>query len=136
MLALGLALPGLASPASAQARIDTRSDLLAEPAPSPARPGSTDPRDRAFRGGGFTATPSFGAAPPAAPGVELAPRPNRSLEAPRAPLAEQAAGIRPTLINPSIPALGMAAEGAVTQRERRLLETPAAGARFSAPLTW
>jgi hypothetical protein len=101
------------------------------------RPGSTDPRDRAFRAGGFATTPSFGAAPAPAPRVvELAPRPNLSIEAPRAPLAEQAAGISPTIINPSIPAMGMAAEGMVNRRERRFLDTPAAGARFSAPVTW
>jgi hypothetical protein len=127
----------LVTPAAAQSRIDTRTDMFSEPAPAPTRSGSTDPRDRAFRAGGFSTTPSFGAAPPPAPRVvELAPRPNLSIEAPRAALTEEVAGIRPTIINPSIPALGMAADGAVTRRERRFLDTPAAGARFSAPVTW
>jgi hypothetical protein len=133
-----LALPWLGAPASAQSRIDTRAELSAEAPPAQARPRAAEPRDRAFRTGALAAPPSLGSAPPApAPRVvELAPRPNLSLEAPRAPLTEQVAGIRPTIINPSIPALGMAADGSVTRRERRFLDTPAAGARFSAPVTW
>lgn len=129
-------MPGLAA---AQSRIDTRTDPLAERAPGPRAPErAPGPRvaDRALSGGAFLAAPSFGTAAPAAPPVELAPRPDRSLEGPRGALAEEGAGIRPTIINPAIPGNGMAAEGMVNRRERRFLETPAAGARFSAPVTW
>ncbi|HEV7455325.1 MAG TPA: hypothetical protein VGN96_01005 [Roseococcus sp.] len=123
------------APLAAQSRIDTRVETLSE-APSPPRARANDPRDRAFRSGGLTAPPDFGNAPRPAPRVELAPRPNFSLDAPRAPLGEEVAGIRPTIINPAIPGNGMAAEGMVNRRERRFLDTPAAGARFSAPVTW
>lgn len=93
---------------------------------------------RALRSGGFATTPSFGLpAPTARQGqADLAPRPNREIEGPRTPFAREEAAILPTIINPRIPGGGMAADGTVTRRERRFLDTPAAGARFSVPMTW
>jgi len=94
--------------------------------------------DRALRAGGFSGTPSFGLAAPNARRrqAELAPLPNRAIEGPRPPFAREEAAILPTIINPAIPGAGMAAEGMVNRHERRFLETPAAGARFSVPMIW
>lgn len=124
------ALLALPAPAPAQPRNEGASNppRRAEPAPRP-----RDPRDRAFMEGGMAVPPGgLGAAPP--PAASPAPRPNLHIEPPRRTAEEPAATLTPTLINPGLPGRGVTAEGAVTQRESRLLETPAAGARLSVPL--
>lgn len=80
----------------------------------------------------------FGQRQPApAPQTELAPRPNMDLEYRPAPIdPPNVATISPTLINPALPGRGAAADGAVNRREQRFLDNPAAGARFSVPMTW
>lgn len=92
--------------------------------------------------GGMPSNPGFSGfgARQGAPGTsqsELAPRPNVDMEYRPAPLdPPNVATISPTLINPSLPGRGAAAQGAVNQREQRFLDNPAAGARFSVPMTW
>lgn len=110
-------------------------------APARQRPRPTDPRDRAFMDGGSPSNPGFSGfgqrQPSATPQTELAPRPNVDLEYRPAPLdPPHVATISPTLINPALPGRGMAGGGGVNQREQRFLENPAAGARFSVPMTW
>jgi hypothetical protein len=111
-------------------------------APARPRPRSTDPRDRAFMDGGNPSSPGFSGfgarqPAPAAPQAELAPRPNIDLEYRPAQInPPNVATISPTLINPPLPGRGAAAQGAINQREQRFLENPAAGARFSVPMTW
>lgn len=116
-------------------------------APSPgsrrerARP--RDPRDRAWMDGGIPGTggfSGFGAtvtAPRAGP--ELAPRPNRDIEAPRnsaRPPQPGEAAIAPTLIHPRIPGRSDVQDGGVTMRENRLLREPAPGLRVTTPMAW
>lgn len=131
---------GSAAAPSAQS-VDTQLRVEApRVAPARPRPRPTDPRDRAFMDGGIPSTPGFsgfGARPPApTPQAELAPRPNLDMEYRPAPLdPPNVATISPTLINPPLPGRG-ATEGAVNQREQRFLQNPAAGARFSVPMTW
>lgn len=109
--------------------------------PARPRPRPTDPRDRAFMDGGIPSTPGFSGfgqrQPAPTPQAELAPRPNIDLEYRPAQIdPPNVATISPTLINPALPGRGAAAEGAVNQREQRFLQNPAAGARFSVPMTW
>ncbi|MDB5414754.1 MAG: hypothetical protein JWR10_3089 [Rubritepida sp.] len=109
--------------------------------PAP-RARSRDPRDRAFMDGGVPSTPGFsgfGERTPHTPAPllgEPAPRPNRDIEWHAPPPEPTVATISPTLINPRMPSRGAAADGAVTQRDQRFLENPAAGARFSVPMSW
>lgn len=132
---------GSATAPSAQG-VDTQVRIEAPrqaPAPRP-RPRPTAPRDRAFMDGGMPSTQGFsgfGQRPPAPPQAELAPRPNMDLEY-RPPQLDppNVATISPTLINPVLPGRGAAADGAVNRREQRFLDNPAAGARFSVPMTW
>jgi hypothetical protein len=87
--------------------------------------------------GGMVAPQGFpltGTAPAAR--ADLAPRPNLDAEGPRGAASDPVATLSPTLINPRLPSRGAAAEGVLTQRENRLLETPAAGARLKLPLSW
>jgi hypothetical protein len=91
--------------------------------------------------GGNPSSPGFsgfGTRQPApAPQAELAPRPNIDLEYRPAQIdPPNVATISPTLINPALPGRGAADGGAVNRREQRFLENPAAGARFSVPMTW
>jgi len=73
----------------------------------------------------------------AAPQPELAPRPNIDLEyRPTQVDPPNVATISPTIINPPLPGRGAATDGAVNRREQRFLENPAAGARFSVPMSW
>lgn len=71
-----------------------------------------------------------------APPLELAPRPNLDLELRAAPAPRETATLSPTLIHPRLPGRGAATDGAVNQREQRLLQEPAPGARLSMPMTW
>jgi hypothetical protein len=135
---------GPAAMASAQGS-DTQAQAGTEAprqAPARPRPRPTDPRDRAFMDGGMPSNPGFSGfgqrqPAPATPQAELAPRPNMDMEY-REPQTDPppVATVSPTLINPALPGRGAAADGAVHQRERRLLNNPAAGARFSVPMTW
>lgn len=131
---------GLGEASSAQS-IDTQVRIEA-PRVAPARPRArpTNPRDRAYMDGGVPSMPSFSGFPaqtPAAPQAELAPRPNIDLEyRPRQIDPPNVATISPTIINPQLPGRGAAATGAINQREQRFLENPAAGARFSVPMSW
>ncbi|WP_027284998.1 hypothetical protein [Rubritepida flocculans] len=123
---------GDAPRAQAQAQPQPRPQAQANPAP---RPRPTDPRDRAFMGGGMVGTPDYGNAP-AQRRVELAPRPNLDMEGPRGPAPSMDPSLSPTMINPRLPSRGAAADGAINQREQRLLQTPAPGARLSVPMSW
>lgn len=100
------------------------------------RPRPNDSRDRAFMGGGMVGTPDFGNGAQGQRRVELAPRPNLDLEGPRGPAPTTDPTLSPTMINPRLPGRGVAADGNVNQRENRLLQTPAPGARLSVPMTW
>jgi hypothetical protein len=144
LLALGAA-PALAQPAppparaeaprgQAQPQLQPRPQAQAQANPAP-RPRPADPRDRAFLGGGMIGTPDFGNAP-AQRRVELAPRPNLDMEGPRGPAPSMDPTLSPTMINPRLPSRGAAADGAINQREQRLLQAPAPGARLSVPMTW
>lgn len=134
----------LAAPAGAQAQNtppnSARTQMPSAQAPSAQAPSlrANDPMGRALRASRLAGTPNFGMPVPSLRPrqVELAPRPNRAIEGPRTPGTREEAAILPTIINPAIPGAGMATEGMVTRRERRFLETPAAGARFSVPMTW
>lgn len=136
LLALGAA-PAFAQTAPApqgetpRAQAQPRPQQQAQP-----RPRNTDPRDRAFMGGGMVGTPDFGNAGEAQRRVELAPRPNLDLEGPRGPAPTTDPTLSPTMINPRLPGRGVASDGAVNQRENRLLQTPAPGARLSLPMSW
>jgi hypothetical protein len=81
-------------------------------------------------------TPDFGNSPQTQRRVELAPRPNLDLEGPRGPAPSSDPTLAPTMINPRLPGRGAAADGAVNQRENRLLQAPAPGARLSVPMSW
>ena len=104
---------------------------------APSRP--RDPRDRAYMDGGLIPQSGFSgfetrtAAPPRA---ELAPRPNLDLEGPRAAPGANAPTLMPTLIHPRLPGRSAVQDGGVTQRENRLLQSPAPGARLSVPMSW
>jgi hypothetical protein len=136
LLALGTA-PAFAQTAPApqtdapRAQAQPRPQQQAQP-----RPRHNDPRDRAFMGGGMVGTPDFGNAPPTQRRVELAPRPNLDIEGPRGPAPSLDPTLAPTMINPRLPGRGVAADGNVNQRENRLLQTPAPGARLSVPMSW
>lgn len=85
-------------------------------------------------------TPGFssgllGAAPPAAPPVQLAPRPNLDIEA-RPVIPSQVPTLSPTIIHPRVPGRGAASDSVPTHPDQRLLNAPAHGARLSVPLTW
>ncbi|MCX8133964.1 MAG: hypothetical protein N3D18_08380 [Roseococcus sp.] len=136
LLVLGAA-PALAQTTPAPARAEApRGQPTAQAQTSPApRPRPADPRDRAFMDGGMIGTPDFGNAPPQRR-VELAPRPNLDIEAPRGTAPGMDPSFSPTLINPRLPSRGVAADGAINQREQRLLQTPAPGARLSVPMNW
>jgi hypothetical protein len=111
---------------------------------NPVRPRvrSATRRDRAFRVDGSSSSPGFSGfghrqPVPVAPQTVLAPRPDVDQEyRPTLRDPPHVATLSPTLINPSIPGRGAAADGALNQREQRLLGNPAAGARFSVPMTW
>ena len=103
---------------------------------APRRP--QDPNDRAYMDGGMVPQTGFSGfetrtAPPRA---ELAPRPNLDLEGPRAAPRSNAPSIEPTLINPRLPGRSTVQDSGVTQRENRLLQSPAPGARLSVPMSW
>ena len=111
------------------------------PARPPARPPPGDLRDRAYMGGGMVVTPGFsgggfGADAPPAPRRDLAPRPNLDLEMRVGPPQPETATLSPAMIHPRLPRSGVASDGAASQREQRLLQTPAAGARLSVPMIW
>jgi hypothetical protein len=142
LLALG-ASPALGQPAPAPASQGGEAPRAqAQPRPQTqanrdtARPRPNDSRDRAFMGGGMVGTPDFGNTAPTQRRVELAPRPNLDLEGPRAPAPSTDPTIAPTMINPRLPGRGVAADGNVNQRENRLLQAPAPGARLSVPMSW
>ncbi len=135
LLALGTA-PALAQTAPAPQAEAPR----AQPQPRPQaqanpRPRPSDARDRAFMDGGMVGTPDFGNSQQQRR-VELAPRPNLDLEGPRGPAPSTDPTLTPTMINPRLPNRGAATDGAVNQRENRLLQTPAPGARLSVPMSW
>ena len=50
--------------------------------------------------------------------------------------APETATLSPTMIHPRMPGRGVATDGAAPQREQRFLQSPAAGARLSVPMTW
>lgn len=119
-----------ATPAPAQRRRRT-----ARRAPSR----SQDPRDRAYMDGGTPSGSGFGgfdATVTAPPRPELAPRPNLDMEGPRAALPSNNPTLEPTLINPRLPGRSQVQDSGVTQRENRLLQSPAPGARLSVPMSW
>ncbi|WP_424814277.1 hypothetical protein [Roseococcus sp. YIM B11640] len=123
-----------------QIRVSPPAQPAAPAAPQRARP--RDPRDRAFMDGGVVGRPGtsgfqgFGAPAPATPLAELAPRPDINMEY-RAPARDpEVATITPTLINPQLPGRSAASDGSVTRSEQRFLQQPAAGARFSVPMSW
>ena len=74
--------------------------------------------------------------PPGGPRTDLAPRPNLDMELRAGPRVPEVATFGPTMIHPRLPGRGVAADGAASQREQRLLQSPAPGARLSVPLTW
>ena len=119
---------GEAAPAPVQRRRRT-----ARRAPSR----SQDPRDRAYMDGGVpSGFGGFDATVAAPPRPELAPRPNFDLEGPRAAPRSANPVIEPTLINPRLPGRSQVQDSGVTQRENRLLQSPAPGARLSVPMSW
>jgi hypothetical protein len=71
-----------------------------------------------------------------APRAELAPRPNLDLEGPRMAAPSSGPQLVPTLIHPRLPGRSDVQDGGVTQRENRLLQAPAPGARINVPMTW
>jgi hypothetical protein len=122
--------PGEAPRAQVQPRSQTQANR------DTVRPRRNDARDRAFMGGGMVGTPDFGNSPQTQRRVELAPRPNLDLEGPRGPAPSRDPTLSPTMINPRLPGRGAAADGNVNQRENRLLQGPAPGARLSVPMSW
>jgi hypothetical protein len=119
------------TPAVAPPRAPRRSANRARP---------RDPRDRAYMDGGIPGSSSFsGFGGPSASTVqraELAPRPNLDLEGPRRAAPSSAPSIQPTLIHPRLPGRSEVQDGGVTQRENRLLQSPAPGARLRVPMSW
>ncbi|TCH98881.1 hypothetical protein EJV46_09995 [Roseococcus sp. SYP-B2431] len=142
-MTLVLAMAAVLGPAAAPSAQGVDTQLRVEApraAPARPRPRPTDPRDRAFMDGGLPSNPGFsgfGRPAPMAPQAELAPRPNNDLEYRPARIdPPPVATISPTLINPALPGRSTATQGAINQREQRFLDNPAAGARFSVPMTW
>lgn len=129
------------NPASAQSDAP-RAGPRVEAATPPTRPRPRDPRDRAFLDGGLPSRSTQGFtgfdAPASAgpPRAELAPRPNLSLEGPRAAARAEVPTLQPMLINPRLPGRTSAQDGAVTQRDYRMFQSPAPGARLSVPMAW
>ena len=116
-------------------------DGEAAPAPAPARPRRRAPRrpgPRRFTTPPLTAIqPLPGPAPAPSPQVEVAPMPNRSLEAPRGPAARDAARLRPDLIEPRNLPDGRQQQGNnFTERQDRLFRDPAYGARLEIPFSY
>ncbi len=141
VLALAALLGSAGVPSAQSVDTQVRAETRRAAAPARPRPRPTAPRDRAYMDGGMVPSPGFtgfGATRTApAPQAELAPRPNNDLEyRPSVQDPQDVATISPTLINPSLPGRGAAAHGAVNQREQRFLDNPAAGARFSVPMSW
>ncbi len=66
--------------------------------------------------------------------TDLAPMPNREVEAPRVALREDTS-ISPSLIHRSMPSRGAAADGAASRTEDRLF-TPAPGFRLTSPFQY
>ena len=137
-------MPAIAPAPAAQAAPGSAAQAAPAPprrAQQPAqRPRPSDPRDRAWMdggmpGGGFS---GFGATV-TAPRPELAPRPNRDIEAPRPttrPPQPGEAAIAPTIIHPRLPGNSPVQDGGATMRENRFLREPAPGQRMTAPLAW
>ncbi|MCR0982447.1 hypothetical protein [Roseomonas populi] len=116
-------------------------DAVPEAAPAPAR--RRQPRRRPARRRPIAppqeealTIPSPSPAP--TPRVDIAPMPNRSIEAPRAPTPPETATIRPDLIEPrALPdARTQSGTNNYTERQDRLFRDPAAGARLNIPFSY
>jgi hypothetical protein len=81
--------------------------------------------------------PPLPPAPPAAPRADIAPMPNRSLEAPRQPYTGDAVRIRPEFIEPRrLPDTRAQPGNDYTQRQDSLFRDPAPGARLQIPFSY
>jgi len=110
----------------------------AAPAPAPAR--RRPARRRAAR---RAAPPPVAEAPPPPPAAsfrqeaDIAPMPNRSLEAPRGPTLRDETTLRPDLIEPrNLPDGRVQPGNNYTERQDRLFRDPAAGARLNIPFSY
>ncbi|MBB5694033.1 hypothetical protein [Muricoccus pecuniae] len=112
---------------------------------APAPPVATTPRSRRpaqRRAARRRAPPPVAEAPPPpppapAPQADIAPMPNRSVEAPRPPPTREAARLRPDLIEPrNLPDSRVQSGNNYTERQDRLFRDPAAGARLEIPFSY
>jgi hypothetical protein len=75
--------------------------------------------------------------PAPAPQADIAPMPNRSLEAPRGPFAPQTTQVRPDLIRPrNLPDSRVQSDNEYTRERDSLFREPAAGARMQIPFSY
>jgi hypothetical protein len=132
-----LLLGATPSPGPAAAPIQLVQSAEAPPAATRSRP--RRPARRTARRA--TPPPVIEAPPPPAPApppqAEIAPMPNRSIEAPRGPYAPDTAQIRPDLIRPrNLPDARVQSDNEYTRERDSLYREPAAGARMNIPFSY
>lgn len=133
VLSLVAVLAGAPEPSVLLVQDGTQPAPVARPVPRQRQP--VRPRRR-------TAVQPIAPLPPPTPvpapsTADLAPVPNRSLEAPRTPTAVARPELRPDLIRPrELPDTAMRGGGLYTDRQDRLYREPAAGARLNIPFSY
>jgi len=76
-------------------------------------------------------------APPPAPQAEIAPMPNRDIEAPRGPIQRETTQLRPDLIRPrALPDARNQFDNEYARDRDNLYREPAAGARMNIPFSY
>ncbi|MBP0444052.1 hypothetical protein J8J14_04610 [Roseomonas sp. SSH11] len=139
-LALSALLLGAAPEApSSPAILLVQETEAPRPAAAPARRQQQRPARR--RSARRATPPAIQAPPPPpptpAPRADIAPMPDRSIEAPRGPFEPETARLRPDLIRPrNLPDARVQSDNEYTRERDSLYREPAAGARMNIPFSY